>query len=718
MDSQARRTHAYFPTPEEIRTLPPDGGANYNRLIFEKSPYLLQHAANPVDWRPWGDEAFEQAKKEDKPVFLSIGYSTCHWCHVMERESFEDPEAAALLNRHFICIKVDREERPDIDHVYMSVTQAMTGAGGWPMSVFLTPGKEPFYAGTYFPKEDHMGRPGLMRLATLLGELWKNERSKALNAAQQVVQALSQAQPKKGREELGPHTLGKAFAGLKASYDVQRGGFGRGNKFPTPHNLTFLLRYWKRTGDAEALAMVEKTLTAMRMGGIYDHVGFGIHRYATDPNWLLPHFEKMLYDQALTANALLEAYQATGKEEYATNAREIFTYVLRDMTSPEGGFYSAEDADSEGEEGKFYVWTTKEITEILGKEDGALFISAFNLVKGGNFFDQATGQKTGDSIPHLQKDPGRLAADLGMEKAELESRLEKIRAALFAEREKRIHPYKDDKILTDWNGLMIAALAKGGRVLGDEKYTLAAVRAANFILDALQDGEGHLQKRFREGEAALPGLLDDYAFMVWGLLELYESTFGVKWLKKAVTLNETMLDLFWDRENGGLFMSPVYGEKLFMRGKDLHDGAQPSGNSVAAVNLLRLAGITANEECREKAEAILQAFSGQIEAQPYVYTHLLGALDFIIGPALEIVICGDQGARDSTVMLDGVNQRFVPNKVLVFRPNTEDCKELDELAPYTREQACVQGKATAYVCQGYTCQRPTTDPEALFRILS
>ena len=717
METSIHTAHPSMPTPDQLKGLPSNGGDQYNRLVFEKSPYLLQHAANPVDWRPWGDEAFEQAKKEDKPVFLSIGYSTCHWCHVMERESFENDAVADLLNKYFVCIKVDREERPDVDHVYMNVTQAMTGSGGWPMSVFLTPDKEPFFAGTYFPKDDRMGHPGMLRLVSVLGELWKNERSKALDAARQVVEALTRGVFQNGKEDLGPHVLGKAYAGLQASYDSQLGGFGRGNKFPTPHNLTFLLRYWKRTGDPEALDMVEKTLQAMRMGGIYDHVGFGIHRYATDPEWLLPHFEKMLYDQALTVNALLETYQATGKDQYAGNAREIFAYVLRDMTSPDGGFLSAEDADSESQEGKFYVWTTGEVSRILGKEDAALFIGAYNLVKGGNFIDQATGQKTGDSIPHLKKDMAEIARDMGIDQSVLLDRLEKIRATLFQERKKRVHPYKDDKILTDWNGLMIAALSKGGRVLQDRDYTQAAARAADFILDTLVDGQGHLLKRFRDGEAALPGLLDDYAFMVWGLLELYESTFNVKWLRQAVTLTETMLALFWDTRDGGLFISPEHGEKLFMRGKDIYDGAMPSGNSVAAQNLLRLAGITANEEYREKALEIMDAFSGQIANQPYVYTHLLGALDFMMGPAFEVVICGDPQAEDAMVMLDGIHKRFVPNKVLVFRPNTEDCQEIGKLAPYTQGQSCLEGKATAYVCQGFTCQQPVTDPQTLFKIL-
>ncbi|MBI9075406.1 MAG: thioredoxin domain-containing protein [Desulfatibacillum sp.] len=718
MEFKGHTRHQSSLTLEQIKNLPPDGGDQYNRLIFEKSPYLLQHAANPVDWRSWGDEAFEQAKKEDKPVFLSIGYSTCHWCHVMERESFEDKDVAAQLNKYFVCIKVDREERPDIDHVYMNVTQAMTGSGGWPMSVFLTPDREPFFAGTYFPKEDRMGRPGILRLSSILGELWKNERSKALGAAKQVVSALSQTPPRQDQANLGPQTLGKAFAGLQASFDSQRGGFGKGNKFPTPHNLTFLLRYWKRTGDAAALDMVEKTLQSMRMGGIYDHVGFGIHRYATDPGWLLPHFEKMLYDQALTANALLEAFQVTGKEEYAVNSREIFTYVLRDMTSPEGGFYSAEDADSEGEEGKFYVWTPQEVTAILGKEDAALFVPAYNLVRGGNFIDQATGLKTGDSIPHLQKSIPEIARDMGLDRQDLALRLESARSRLFAERKKRIHPYKDDKILTDWNGLMIAALAKGGRILENEDYTVAAARAADFILDTLRDSQGHLLKRFRDGESALPGLVDDYAFMVWGLLELYESTFDIKWLKQAIALNQTMLELFWDSKDGGLFMSPEHGEKLFMRGKDLYDGAMPSGNSVAALNLMRLAGITADEDYRDKAQAIFEAFSGQIANQPYGYTHLMGALDFMVGPSSEIVIAGDPGAKDTRAMLKGIHQRFLPNKVVVLRSNVEDNPEIVEIAPYAKGQTSLGGRATAYVCQGFSCQQPVTDPNEFFKLLS
>ena len=472
-----------------------------NRLQFEKSPYLLQHADNPIDWYPWGDEAFEKAQKEDKPIFLSIGYSTCHWCHVMEHESFEDPEVARLMNEIFVSIKVDREERPDIDKTYMTVSQMLTGSGGWPLNIIMTPDKKPFFAGTYFPKESRFGRVGMLDLVPRIQEIWLNEHQKALDTADQVVAALQKmsqqtvTQLKYSDEEEG--TLGKAildaaYKQLADLFDEVHGGFGSAPKFPTPHTLLFLLRYWKRHDDEQALKMVERTLQAMRLGGVYDHIGFGFHRYSTDSKWLLPHFEKMLYDQALLAMAYTEAYQVTQKEEYARTAQEIFTYVLRDMTAPSGGFYSAEDADSEGVEGKFYVWSQEEIRHILDEEEAEFVMRVFNFEKGGNFKEQATGLKTGENIVHLQKPLADLAAGFKVTEQELRHRIENIRQKLFDIREQRVHPHKDDKILTDWNGLMIAALAKGAQVFDEPRYAQAAERAARFILDEAHDENGRL----------------------------------------------------------------------------------------------------------------------------------------------------------------------------------------------------------------------------------
>lgn len=478
------------------------------------------HADNPVDWYPWGDEAFEKAREEDKPIMLSVGYSTCHWCHVMERESFSDPEVAEILNEDFVSIKVDREERPDVDSIYMDVTQAMTGRGGWPNTVFLTPDRDPFFAGTYFPKEGRFGRPGLMELLPQLADAWKNRRADVLQSARRATEVLSQNTTMAPAPAPDDETLLTAYRQLASRYDETYGGFGSAPKFPSPHNFYFLLRHWRRTNDAKALEMVEHTLTEMRYGGIFDQVGFGFHRYSTDEQWLLPHFEKMLYDQALLALAYVETYQATGEDFYKDTAEEIFTYVLRDMTSEEGGFYSAENADSEGEEGLFYIWTSEEFEDVLGRDDGRLMARLYNFESGGNFVDESTREKTGRNILYLGEPLKDRAEELDVSYEGLQQKVSAARAKLFAAREKRIHPLKDDKILTDWNGLMIAALAKAGRAFGDPKYTEAAERATGFVLRDLREDDGRLLHRYRRGDAALPGLLEDYAYLVWGLLEL------------------------------------------------------------------------------------------------------------------------------------------------------------------------------------------------------
>ena len=706
-----------IPSPEELKKLPRDGGPEFNRLVFEKSPYLLQHAANPVNWYPWGEEAFETARKEDKPIFLSIGYSTCHWCHVMERESFEDEEVGKLMNEAFICIKVDREERPDIDQIYMSVTQAMTGSGGWPMTIIMTPDKRPFFSGTYFPKLSRYGRSGMMDLVPKISGLWKTQREKLLETAGQIVEYLNKNASTPSGEALTEAVLNTAYHQLGGRFDNTYGGFGNAPKFPSPHNFTFLLRYWHRTGDPKALQMVEKTLQQMRLGGIFDQVGFGFHRYSTDAHWLLPHFEKMLYDQALLAIAYVETYQATGKEEYADTAREIFTYVLRDMTSPEGGFYSAEDADSEGEEGLFYLWTPEELEKLLGKKDGKFFTKLFNVEVGGNFVEQGKGEKTGTSILHLKKSWTELAAEHKTSEKELRKRWEKARKKLFEVREKRIHPLKDDKILTDWNGLMIAALAKGAAALDEPKYAKAAQKAADFIWKELRDNQGRLLKRYRQGEAALPAHAEDYAFMIWGLLELYEATFEVGYLKKAVDLNITLLSYFWDKKNGGLFFAADSLKELLVRNKEIYDGAIPSANSVAALNLLRLGRITANEDWEDKARQIGSAFSAQITRAPSSNTQLMSALAFEFGPSFEVVISGDSDNEDTQAMLKALRKNYSPNKVVLFRPNDEEKPAIVALAEFTEFQKSIDGKATAYVCQNYACKAPTTDIKEMLKSL-
>lgn len=692
-----------------------DENKTANRLVHEKSPYLLQHAYNPVDWYPWGEEAFEKARNEDKPILLSIGYSCCHWCHVMERESFEDDEVAKVLNRVFVCIKVDREERPDIDGIYMSVCQAMTGSGGWPLTILMSPDKRPFYAGTYFPKETQYGRMGVIELAQRIEKLWETAREEITKTADSVIDSLQAMVSVTPGDVPGEDVMHLAYEQLEKRYDPKYGGFGSAPKFPTTHNLSFLLRYWKRTKKKKALEMVEKTLTEMSMGGICDHLGFGFHRYSTNQEWLVPHFEKMLYDQALLAIAYLETFQATKNDRYATVAKEIFTYVLRDMTSNEGGFLSADDADSEGVEGKFYVWSLKELTEILGEEDAATFAAVYNVRDKGNFHDEATRTLTGENILHMTKALPELAELLFMDVGELADKLESSRLALFNVRETRIHPYKDDKVLTDWNGLMIAAMAIGSRVLGVPIYTEGAAKAAAFIKNRLKK-DGRLVKRYREGEASLPAHLDDYAFLVWGLIELYETTFDVAYLEEALSLNETQIELFWDKENGSFYFTSEEGEKLLVRHRELYDGAVPSGNSVSALNNLRLARITGNSQLEEIAEKIARAYSRDLNQSPSAFTQMLVALDFAFGPSLEVVIAGDAGAADTQKMLKELRTAFVPNKVVVFHPSG-DGEAIEKLAPYSKEQQSIDGKAAAYICRNFACQAPVTDVEKMISLL-
>ena len=704
-----------LPTAEEIADAPADGGEAFNRLVFEKSPYLLQHARNPVDWYPWGAEAFDRAKAEGKMVFLSVGYSTCHWCHVMERESFEDDEVAALMNEAFICVKVDREERPDIDQVYMTVTQALTGSGGWPMTVIMTPEKKPFFAATYIPKQGRFGRPGMMELIPQLQTLWANERDRALQVAENIANELPSMVGGSPGAPLTESTLNRAFAEFKSAYDREHAGFRASRKFPTPHNLSFLLRYWKRTGEPEALSMATETLKAMRRGGLWDHVGFGTHRYSTDPEWLLPHFEKMLYDQALLAMANTEAFLATGDATFEQTTREILEYVLRDMTDAQGGFYSAEDADSEGEEGLFYLWKPEEVLEALNPETAGIFMEVYNIREGGNFKDEATGETNPRSIPHLTTDLSAIAKRRGIELSGLRKQLEDARQTLFAARETRIHPLKDDKLLTDWNGLMIAAMAKAHRALGEERYAIAATKAADRVLSLLKSQEnGRLLHRYRDGEAGLPAHLDDYAFLTWGLIELYESTFEPKYLREALALNEMALTHFWDEDEGGFYLTANDGEALIARSKEIYDGAIPSGNAVAAYNLIRLGRISANPEMETKAERVMAAFSEAVSKRPSSHSMLMMALDMALGASVEIVIAGDLRAEEAQAMLRASRSRYLPQAVTLHRPDG-DSVEVAEIAPFLEAQRPIDGKVTGYICRNYACDLPTTDVETFLK---
>lgn len=681
-----------------------------NRLQNEKSPYLLQHARNPVDWYPWGEEAFEKARKEDKPVFLSIGYSTCHWCHVMERESFENKEIATLLNETFVNVKVDREERPDIDAVYMKVCQIMTQSGGWPLTIMMTPDKQAFFAATYIPRKRKYNMLGLAEIIPQVQELWRDQRAEVMTAASEITRTLHRRMETK-EADVGEEVLHRAYRSLSMSYDKIYGGFGKAPKFPSPHNFFFLLRYWKRTGDAEALTMVEHTISEMRRGGIYDHIGFGFHRYSTDEKWIVPHFEKMLYDQAMMAMAVIELFQATGKQEYKTIAREIFDYVLRNLTDEKGGFYCAEDADSEGAEGKFYLWTEEEIRKVLSKDEADLFLALYHH-QDDLSVDGMREIPKGHFITHLEP------ANSGQpELVELLSKTESIRQKLFAVREKRVHPHKDDKILTDWNGLMIAALARGVQVFDEPTYLQAAVRAAAFMMEYLQNNDGRLLHRFRDGHAAVAANADDYAFMIWALLELYEATFDTRYLLKALEYQSHLSAYFRDEKDGGFYFTPVDAEQLLTRPKEIYDGAIPSGNSVAFLNALRLSRITGDVEMDERAHEIYRAFGEQVEAAPTMFTQFLCGLDFAIGPSNEVVITGTMEHPDTKAMITTLQKSFLPNKVVMFRLDSSDHPEIDTIAPYAQSCTAANGRATAYVCRQFTCSLPTNDPAKMMELL-
>ncbi len=691
--------------------------ASANRLIHEKSPYLLQHAHNPVDWYSWGPEAFEKAHKENKPVFLSIGYSTCHWCHVMAHESFEDPDVAKLMNDTFVSVKVDREERPDIDNVYMLVCQMMTGSGGWPLTIIMTPEKKPFFAATYIPKSARFGRMGMLELVPHIGNLWLTQHDELVRSSEKVLHVLKQESLLPPEREFDKTILKTTFDSLSGYFDERYSGFGSAPKFPTPHNLTFLLRYWKSTGEERALAMVERTLKAMRHGGIYDHIGSGFHRYSTDVRWLVPHFEKMLYDQALLAITYTEMYQATGKDSFASTAQEILTYVLRDMTSPEGGFYSAEDADSEGEEGKFYLWTEEEIREVLTGEEADLAIRTFNVKREGNFTEEATGKKTNRNILHLTEKPDEIHGNSGMSTQKFEKKLKTIRQKLFKYREQRTHPDKDDKILTDWNGLMIAALAKGSQVFNEPSYRKAAEDAVDFILTKLRTDDGLLLHRYRDEDTAIDAHLDDYAFLIWGLIELYEATFMTRYLREALELTSDMIDRFRDESDGSFYFTASDSEDLIIRRKESYDGVIPSGNSVTMINLLRLGRMTARTDFEEIASEIGHAFSAQVTQSPNAHTHLLTGVYWAVDPSYEVIIVGDTREDDTMDMVRVLQKQFLPNTIVILRPAEEDSPEIDALTGYTQNYQCIDGRTTAYVCRNYQCELPTTDTMKMLELL-
>ena len=683
--------------------------SNMNRLAQEKSPYLLQHANNPVDWYPWGEEAFAKAKALDRPVFLSIGYSTCHWCHVMEHESFEDEEVANLMNQYFVSIKVDREERPEIDHVYMSVCQAMTGRGGWPLTIIMTPDKEPFFAGTYFPKQGRGNRPGMMQLIPAIARNWQQDREKLSGNISKIKEHLKRSNSKTIGEFPDESLLVKGYSQFLKRYDHEFGGFGNAPKFPSPQDFIFLLRYYHETKDESALQIVENSLKHMRRGGIWDHIGFGFHRYSTDRKWLVPHFEKMLYDQAMLSMTYLETYQVTENNFYAETAREIFTYILRDMTSPEGGFFSAEDADSEGEEGLFYLWTIDEVKQILGDTEGERFITAYNITETGNFRDEATRQFNGKNILHQKGNVKELSRKLGLSEKNLKGFIQSSGMKLMEVREKRIHPLKDDKILTDWNGLMIAALSMGASVLQEPFYLKAAEKAADFVMKDLRDSNGRLLKRYRNGDANLDGHLDDYAFMIWGLLNLYEAGYDSKQLSRAIELAEIMEEDFNDDENGGFFLGSDQAEKLIIRAKTGYDGAIPSGNSIAVLVLNRLYRMTGNSKWADLAEKTLRSFSQDLKRVPSGHTAMLLGFMFDSYGSKEIVVVGNSRHEETKNVLRELQSQYVPQRIMIFKDTNKRRDPLSKIASWTENHSMKNKKPTIYICEDFACRLPTTD---------
>ncbi len=680
-----------------------EGAGRVNRLAREKSPYLRQHAHDPVDWYPWGDEAFERARREDKPIFLSIGYSTCHWCHVMGRESFADDEAARLLNEGFVAIKVDREERPDLDQHYMAVCQSLTGSGGWPLTIMMTSDRRPFFAGTYYPLSRRFGRPGLLELLTLVGEAWRTKRPEILRSALEIAAAAERGPVRlKGRrgDALSPATLDEAFRELAADFDRTRGGFGTAPKFPVAHHIAFLLRYWQRTGNGEALGMAGKTLKAMRAGGIYDQLGSGFHRYATDREWLVPHFEKMLYDQALLAEVYAQAFTATGRNEFQRTAAETADYVLRELTAPEGGFTTAEDADSDGDEGRFYLWTRSELEEALGAEDAEAAVRFFGV--GG-----ADGLGGDRYVLREIRSPEWPAPHSGPAGDPLtEARVGSIRRRLFQTREKRPRPFKDTKILADWNGLMIAALAAVYRVTGEDRYLRAATAAAAFVLDRMRDAGGRLRHVHSEGESRVPAFLADHAFMAKGLVALYEAGYDPRHLASAIELVDRAVDLFWDAAEGGFFFSAEAEAGPGI--KDIYDGALPSGNSVMFMDLLRLARLTGRPDLDERASQLASAFAPEVTGQPRFHTEFLCGWDYAIGPTREVVVVGRSDAPETREMLAALRGVCAWDTGSLFKPadRPERVEAVERLAPFTKGMDAGGGSAAAHVCAGGACLRP------------
>jgi len=694
-------------------------------LIHEKSPYLLQHAYNPVDWHAWGGSAFEKARQENKPIFLSIGYSTCHWCHVMERESFENEDIAKFLNEHFVPVKVDREERPDIDQIYMTSVQAMTGSGGWPMSVFLTHDLKPFYAGTYFPPEDRWGRPGFMTVLAAIHEKWKSDREELIQSAESVTRSIFDVSRRQAAAQasLDENILRESFEQLYGQFDSEYGGFGGAPKFPRSSAIEVLLRWWKRSGDGRSRKMAHKTLEEMAKGGIYDHLGGGFHRYSVDREWRIPHFEKMLYDQALISRSYLEAFQDSRHDFFGKTARETLDYVLRDMTAEYGGFYSAEDADSaenagmthEKKEGAFYLWNVEEIIRHLGQKKAVVFMDYYGVFPDGNALHDPHGEFTGKNVLFMNGSLGEIAKKHGLQEARAAEIIENAKEFLLSRRNERPRPHLDDKVLTDWNSLMISSFAMGSRVLGDKRYLDAGKKAADFILEKMILTKGRLMHRYRDGETWVPAFLDDYAFLIAALLDLYEACFESKFLRRAESLAKDMLRLFWDEKESGFFFTGIDAEKMIVRNKEIYDGAVPSGNAVAVLDLLRLSRMLQNSDFEGFARRTLAFFSPQAAQFPSAHAQLLIDVDFTLSPSMEIILAGSFENPEVQEMLDEINHRFIPNKIVMM--NTGD-KEIVALAAHLKDKVLLNGKPALYLCQDYACQKPVSSRQELLKILS
>lgn len=668
-----------------------------NRLAKETSPYLLQHAENPVDWYPWGEEALTRARIEDKPILLSIGYSACHWCHVMAHESFENEKIALFMNDNFVNIKVDREERPDLDAIYMKAIQVITGSGGWPLTVFLTPEGKPFFGGTYFPHEDKHGMPSFDRVLRAVADFYRSRRGEVEQTTQQIMAALdAKADIPEDMEPLAIDTLNKAFSALKQDFDSTNGGFGTAPKFPQPLILEFLLRYYHRTEDKEALAMVTLTLEKMAKGGIYDQIGGGFHRYATDSKWIVPHFEKMLYDNALLSQVYLHAYIVTGIPLFRRIAEETIDYVLREMTRPEGGFYSTQDADSEGMEGKYYIWTADEMAAIIGKDTASIVNDYFGITMQGNF--------EGRNILHVR-------GNLPMEEPDI---IKQAKASLLDIRMKRVGPARDDKILTSWNGLMLASLAEAACVLNRDDYLAAAVANGSFLLKAMIS-DGYLKHTYKDGKARIEGYLDDYALLIEGLLYLHQATFSGMWLREAIRLTDVMIEEFWDKSTAVLYDTGKRHEALFVRPSNTHDGVIPSSSSAAALALLKVSRLTGNERLEQIARKLLETMQGKISRYPLVFGNWLCTLDFYLSAPKEVVIVGSRENEATVDLLRVICNTWLPNKVVVAHDPT-DTAHMDNLMLF-QNRAMINNKPTVYVCERYSCRTPVNDPALLRELL-